>query len=179
MIKTDKPAKQNVMRKIKVDKITFNISAGAEQEHVEKAILLLTKITGKTPVKTIARKRIVAWDLRPGLPIGAKITIRGKEADELLKRMLKAVENTLQESCFNINGFSFGIKEYIDVEGVKYDPKLGIMGFDVCVTLKRPGYRVAIRKVKQSYIATKHKITKEESRDFAISQYGVKLGEKE
>ena len=174
-----KPASNNVMKKIVIDKVTFNISAGIEQDQVEKAITLLSRLTGKPPVKTISKKRIPTWNLRPGLPIGAMITMRGKEAEELLKRILKSIDFELPESCFVPNGFSFGVKEYIDIEGMKYDPKLGIMGFDVCVTLRRPGYNIALRKVKKSFVGAKHKITKEESREFAMSQLGIKMKEEE
>jgi len=175
-----KPEKlNNRMRTILIDKVTLNIGAGAEIENVNKAVTLLERITGAKVVKTKAKRRIAAWKLRPGLPIGAKVTLRGAKAEELLKKLLQAVNYELPESSFIENGFSFGIKEYIDIPGVKYDPKIGIIGLQVVVTLMRPGYRVQKRKVKRGKIAPVHKISPEDSLNFAKEKLGVKIKEEE
>lgn len=176
-MKAEKAA--NPMREIKLDKITLNIGAGAEAENVEKAVTLLEKISGSKVVKTKAKRRIATWKIRPGLPIGAKVTLRGAKAEELLKTLLKAVGNELQKSCFVENGFSFSVKEYIDIPGIKYDPKIGIIGLQVCVSLKRPGYRVKLRKIKQGKIAPSHLISAEDAKKFAIEKLGVKIKEEE
>ena len=170
---------QNKMRKISIDKVTLNIGAGAEASNVDKAVALLEKISGKKVVKTKAQKRIAAWKLRPGLPIGAKVTLRGAKAIEILKNLLQAINNEIPENNFIENGFSFGIKEYIDISGIKYDPKIGIIGFQVVVTLTRPGYRVKNRKIKKSRISPQHKITPEAAIKFAQENLGIKLKEEE
>jgi large subunit ribosomal protein L5 len=150
------------MREIRIEKLTLNVGVGKEQNKLEKAILLLKNITGIDPVKTYAKKRIPAWGLRPGLPIGCKITIRGKKAEELISRLLVAKDNKLKETQIDNNGnIAFGIHEYIDIPDIKYDPKIGIIGFEACITLERPGFRTKKRRVKKSKISKKDLVHKE------------------
>jgi large subunit ribosomal protein L5 len=165
------------MRQIKVEKVTLNFGAGKDQAKLEKGLKLLRQISGMTPVKTITKKRIPAWGLRPGLPIGAKVTIRRNQND-LIKRLLHATDFRLKESNFDNNGnVSFGIKEYIDVEGAKYEPEIGIIGMEACVTLQRPGFRVKRRRLHQKSIHKRHKIGKEDAMKFMVETFSVKLGE--
>lgn len=167
---------ENPMRKIKVEKITLNFGAGKDEEKLKKAIILIKMLTGIEPVKTVTNKRIPTWGLRPGLPIGCKLTLRGKKAIELLKRLLIANNSSLNESNFDNQGnVSFGIKEYIDIPDVKYDPKIGILGFDVCVTLERPGFRIKKRKLKKRKINSRHKITKEDAINFMKNKFGIEV----
>jgi large subunit ribosomal protein L5 len=175
-----KPEKAaNKMREILVDKIVLNMGAGTEIANVEKAVTLLNRVSGKKAVKTFARKRIPTWKLRPGLPIGARVTIRGKESIELLKRLLAAADFAIPKRSYTQNGFSFGVKEYVDVQGMKYDPKIGIIGFDVIVTLKRRGYSISRRKIKKARIAGAHVITAGDAEDWARTVLAVKEREEE
>ena len=152
------------MRDIRIEKLTLNIGAGKEQAVLEKGIILLKNITGLSPVKTITQKRIANWGLRPGLPIGCKLTFRRDKAKELAQRLLAARSNVLSQNNFDNNGnVSFGIHEYIDIPGVKYDPKIGIMGLQASLTLQRPGFRIKRRKIKPASIGKKHSITKQEA----------------
>jgi large subunit ribosomal protein L5 len=167
--------KDNIMKTIKLGKVTLNIGAGANQDDVEKAFKLLSALSGEKPVKTFAKKRIATWKIRPGLPIGAKVTLRGKKAQELLARLLNAVNNEIKSSSFTENGFSFGIREYIDIPDAKYDPSIGIIGLDVIVSLERPGFRIKRRKLKQSTISPTHRIYKEDSIAYIQKVFGVKL----
>ncbi len=169
----------NIMKRIKVEKLTLNVGAGKDQARLEKGIKLLKKITGIDPVKTITKKRIPTWGLRPGLPIGCKITLRGKSATELFKRLVEAKDKTLKESCVDNNGnVAFGIHEYIDIPNVEYDPEIGIMGLQVCLTLQRPGFRINKRKKAQHKIPKSIRITKQETLDFLSKEFNVKIGEK-
>lgn len=163
------------MRVIKIEKVVLNICAGAEQEHVRRAVTLLSSISNMSAVETKAKKRIASWKIRPGLPIGSKITLRGASAEELLRRLLVAVDSILPKKVFTKNGFSFGIKEYIDIPKVKYDPKVGIIGLDVCVSLSRPGYRVKTRKLRSSRLSVSHSISKEDAMEFVKDKLGVKV----
>src|SRR3989338_3253632 len=138
----------NKMREIRIENVTLNIGAGKEQSRLDKGIILLKSITGIEPIKTYTNKRIPEWGLRPGLPIGCKLTLRKNKAIELLKRFFEAKDNSLKISQLDNNGnISFGIHEYIDIPGIKYDPKIGIIGLEVCITLERPGYRVKRRRL--------------------------------
>jgi large subunit ribosomal protein L5 len=164
----------NPMQEIRIEKVTLNFGAGKDANKLEKGQKLLKNITGIPPVKTITNKRIAAWSLRPGLPIGCKITVRGEEAKALLVRLVKAKDDTILSKQFCESGtFSFGIPEYIDIPGAEYDPELGIMGFEVSVTLCRPGYRVKSRKIKPTKLPTHHKITKKEAIEFMTKEFGI------
>lgn len=168
----------NPMREIKVEKVTLNVGAGKDQTKLEKGILLLKSITGIEPVKTFTNKRIPSWGLRPGLPIGCKLTLRRKKADDILLRLLEAKDNKLGPYQFDKEGnIAFGIHEYMDIPGIKYDPKIGIMGLEVCVTLERPGFRIKRRRVMQRKISNKHRIKKEEVMEFMKKKFKVKIGE--
>jgi len=97
---------------------------------------------------------------------------------ELLKRLFEAKDNSLQESNLDNEGnISFGISEYIDIPGAKYDPDVGIMGLQVCVTLKRSGFRIKSRAVKKRIIPKRHRIQKEEAIDFMKNTFNLKVGE--
>lgn len=175
-----KDRESNPMRKIRIEKLTLNIGAGNNQVVLNKGMKLIKSITGIDPVKTVTKKRIPGWGLRPGLPIGCKITIRGSAAVELVKRLVDAKSYALDERCFDENGsVSFGIVEYIDIKGVKYDPEIGIMGLQVCITLEKPGYRVKRRRIRRNMISRSHRITKKEAMDFMRSEFKVKIGEEE
>jgi len=168
----------NKMRNVEIEKLTLNIGTGKSQEKLEKGLKLLRMLTGATPVKTITKKRIPGWGLRPGLPVGCKVTIRKGKVSELIASLLKAKDNTLGESNFDKEGnISFGIAEYIDIPNVKYDPEIGIMGLQVCISLKRKGYRIKNRKQKRRTIPKKHRITKEEAKKFMEENFGVKVEE--
>jgi large subunit ribosomal protein L5 len=166
------------MKSIRIEKVTLNIGAGKDQARLEKGFVLLGAITNENPVKTVTSKRIQEWGLRPGLPIGCKITLRKQKASQLLSRLLEAIENRLKERQFDENGnVAFGIKEYIEIPGVKYDPKIGIMGLEVCVTLERPGFRIKKRKVMARKIPMRHRISKQESIEFMSKNFSVEVGE--
>lgn len=169
-------AEENPLRKIRIEKITLNIGVGKDEETMKRGLKLLKKITGIEPIKTVTKKRIPAWELRPGLQIGCKLTLRKKKAEELLKLLLKAKDNNLSEKKFDKQGnFSFGIPEYIDIPGVDYDPELKVLGLEVAVTLERPGYKVKKRKVQPRKIGKAHLITPVEAKDFMKKEFGVNL----
>ena len=166
------------MKQISVEKVTLNIGAGTDQAKLEKGIKLIGNITGSTPVKTFTKKRIQEWNLRPGLPIGCKLTLRKNEAVDLLKKLLEAKDNTLQVSNLDSEGnISFGISEYIDIPGIEYNPDIGIMGLQVCITLKRDGFRIKRRNLKRREIPRRHRIKKEEAIDFMKSKFNLRIGE--
>lgn len=166
----------NRMKEVRIEKITLNIGAGREQNKLDKGIKLIKKITGVEPVKTITKKRIPNWGLRPGLPIGCKVTLRKQKAKKILKKLIEAKENKLTRKQFDENGnLSFGIHEYIDIPEVEYDPEIGTLGLEVCVTMEKPGYRVKRRKIRKSKIPKKHKVTKEEAIEFIKQNFQVEV----
>ena len=165
--------KDNKMRNIRIEKVTLSIGSGVQEVNNKKAISLLKSISGKKPVKTYAKKRIAQWKLRPGLPIGAKVTLRKDAALEVLGKLLKAVDNKVSRKKFTESGFSFGVQEYIDIPGVKYDPKIGILGLNIAVTLERPGFRIKKRKLEKKKVPKSNNITAEDAIKFASDELGV------
>lgn len=167
----------NSMRGIRIEKITLNIGAGKSQEKLDKGVKLIKNITSLSPVKTFTNKRIPNWGLRPGLPIGCKLTLRREKARQLLANLLKAHDNRLSGRQFDNEGnIAFGIPEYIDIPGVSYDPEIGMMGLEVCITLERPGFRVKRRKVRKSRV-TGSRIKKEDAINFMKEAFSIKVGE--
>jgi len=164
----------NTMRDIKIAKVTINIGCGEPGEKLEKAKKLLNILTGKTIVLTSTNKR-TTFGTPKGKNIGCKVTLRREDAVAFLKRAFEAAEKRLSEKCFDKQGnFSFGVKEHIDLPGVKYDPDIGIYGMDVCVTLERNGYRVSRKKISTK-IGKSHIIKPEEAREWVVKNFGVNL----
>lgn len=173
--------KQNPMKEIKIEKLIFNVGAGRDENKLKNGKRLIKQLTGKDPVETKTQKRIQTWGLRPGLAVGCKLTIRDqKEIKELIKRVLDAIDFRLKESCFADNGnVAFGLKEYIYIPGMKYDPKIGSMGFQVTIKFERAGARIAKRSIKRKKLNEKARINPEETKEYMKKHFGVKIGEEE
>ncbi|MBI4045096.1 MAG: 50S ribosomal protein L5 [Candidatus Diapherotrites archaeon] len=164
------------MKDIRVEKVTVNMGVGQAGEELEKAITIMKNITSMQPVKTLCKVKQPTWGIRIGLAIGAKVTMRKKKAEDFLKEALKAKDNQLMQKNFDNQGnVGFGIKEYIDLPRAKYDPKLGIKGFDVLISLERPGFRVKRRKIGKKRIPLSHRVTKTEAIDFVSKKFGVEV----
>ncbi|MEM2974111.1 MAG: 50S ribosomal protein L5 [Candidatus Micrarchaeia archaeon] len=166
----------NIMRKLKIEKITVNIGVGESGENLEKAKKLLQKLTGRLPAMTKARKREQSFGIKKGENIGVKVTLRGREAEEFLGKALDAVDRKLKRKAFDRFGnFSFGIREYIDFPGARYDPTIGLVGFDVCVTIARTGSRIENRRRMKSKMPAVQRGTAEESINFMRDKFGVSI----
>jgi large subunit ribosomal protein L5 len=158
------------MKQVLMDKVVVNMGVGSEPEEMKKAIQIMQLVTGRKPAQTLCVARIPDWGLRPGIPIGLKVTIRGEKAVEFLKKVIMAKANKLNAKSFDKEGnFGFGIREYIDIPGAKYDPKLGIKGFDVLVALKKKGYRVKARKIMKTKVGRKQRVTKQDAIDYVTA----------
>ena len=168
----------NPMRKIRIEKLTLNMGVGKNPQLLDKGMVLLKKLANAKPVKTYTQKRIAGWGLRPGLAIGCKVTLRGKNASELLTRLLQSKDNELTKKQFDDFGnIAFGIPEYINIPGIEYDPDIGIVGLEVCITLERPGFRIKKRKNEKRKVPKKHGIPKEDAVNFMKSEFKVNVGE--
>ncbi|MDK2795688.1 MAG: hypothetical protein PWQ58_887 [Archaeoglobaceae archaeon] len=156
-------AKENPMREILLEKVVINLGIGESGERLQKAEKMLSELVSQKPATTIAKKTIKNFGIRKKEKIGLKVTLRGEKAMEFLKRALKVKEMKLSKRSINAGNFSFGIAEHIDLPEVEYDPDIGVFGMDVCVSLKRRGYRVAERRIRNSKVGSSHRITKEET----------------
>ncbi len=167
---------QQPMLKPRIEKVVVNLNVGKSGEPLEKANKVLQEITGHTPVKKRAKKTIRDFGIREGESIAVVVTLRKQDAVDFLKKIFPVIDNKLSKKAFDLRGnFSFGLKEHIDIPGVKYDPEIGIFGMDICVTVNRPGQRVKLRKRQSKPIGSKHVLTPEESIVFIKQTLGVEI----
>jgi large subunit ribosomal protein L5 len=164
------------MLKPRIEKVVVNLNVGKSGEPLEKASKVLEEIAGQTPVKKNAKKSIRDWNIRKGEPIACVVTLRREKAINFLKKVLPVIDNKILRSSFDRQGnFAFGLKEHIEIVGVKYDPDVGIFGMDVCVTLNRPGDRISDRRRRKAKIGAKHVLTPEEAILFTKQTLGVEI----
>jgi len=164
--------KENQMRQIKIEKVV--LSVGGTGDELEKGVKLLEFLTGRKSARMKSRKRIPSFGVRPGLEVGAVVTLR-KDLEEFLKKMLATIENTLRKKQVSENNFSFGIKEYIEIPGIEYQRDIGIRGFDITTVFKRTGRRVKLRKIKKGRMPSRQTISKEEIIKFMEENFGTKF----
>ena len=145
------------MRQIRIKKVVINIGSGDDKNKQENARRLLETISGAKPTDAISKRRLPEFKISKGQKIGAFVTLRGEDAIRVMKRLLEAVDNRVPEKAVTPNSMSFGIREYIDISGIKYDPKIGMLGMNVNVSFERVGTRVAQRKIKNARIPKHHK----------------------
>jgi large subunit ribosomal protein L5 len=167
--------KNKQVREIKIEKVVLHCST-VEQGRIERSMKLLKFITGMQPVKTLARKRIPAFKIRPKLPIGCKVTVRGEKAVEVLRKIFGGI-SYFKKSCFGNGSLNFGVKEYIELPSFPYQREIGILGFDVVVNLTRIGKRVSKRRSKKSTVGIKQRISKEETIEFMKNKFNLNLEE--
>ena len=167
---------QNLMKKISLAKVVLNMGVGKSGEPIEIGKKTLVQITGKKPNARNAKKSQRDWGVRKGEPIGVAVTVRGNDAKELLKKLLVAKDNQINGKAFDNEGnLSFGIKEHIDIPGIKYEPQIGILGLEVSVSLARPGFSVKLRSERKAKIGKNHRITKNDAIKFLTEEFGVKI----
>jgi len=167
---------ENPTRKISLEKVVLNMGLGRSGDVIEIGKAALQQISGKKPSAREAKETQRDWGIRKGEPIGVAVTVRGEDAVALLKRLFEAKGNQVKERSFdNFGNYSFGINEHIDIPGVKYDPKIGILGLGVSVSLSRPGYGIRKRSKHKARIGKKHIIKSEEAKDYLIKEFGVSV----
>src|SRR5665647_961202 len=167
---------EHPMLKPRIEKVVINLNVGKSGEPLEKASKVLKEITNQTPVKRKAKKTIRDFGIREGESIAVVVTLRKQKAVDFLKKILPVVDNKVSKKSFDVRGnFAFGLKEHIEIPGVKYDPEIGIFGMDVCVSVNRPGQRVKIRRKQKQSVGPKHLLTSEESIVFIKQTLGVEI----
>ena len=166
------------MRAIRVEKVVVNTGVGEAGEKLQKAGKVLEMVTGRKALTTVTTHTIRDWGIRRNMPIGAKVTLRGGAADAFLRKALEIRNHRLPAYSFDPRGnFSFGIADYTDFEGMKYDPEIGVVGMDVSVAVGRPGYRVARRRLRRRRIPAAHRITRADSIAFIRATYSLEVVE--
>lgn len=167
---------ENSMKQIRLEKVVLNMGVGKSGEAIEIAKKALDQITGKKSCARDAKATQRDWGVRKGEPIGVAVTVRGQDAATLLKRLFEAVGNRVKGKSFDDFGnVSFGIKEHIDIPGIKYDPQIGILGLEAAVTLTRPGFSIRVRSRHKASVGKHHRISKEEAIEFLTREFGVAI----
>ena len=163
------------MRKISIGKVVINIGVGKSGEAVERASKVLEQITSQKPNPRKAKKSIRDFGTHEGEPIGLVVTTRGQErCKELITRLLIARERKMNSSSFDERGsVSFGLKEHIEIPGIRYDPEIGIWGMNVSVLLERPGGRVSRRLRKSNKVGKSHVVSKDEAIEYFKREFEV------
>ena len=174
--KTEKEPKVKNILKPKIAKITVNIGVGEAGEKLSKAGQVLKNITGQTPIQTLSRTTNKDWSIRDRMPLGCKVTLRGKKADEFLIEALNTRNNKIADYSFDEQGnLSFGIPDHTLFKDQKYDPNIGIFGMDICITMAKPGYRVKHRRINRRKIPHRHRVKREETMEYVSEKFNVEV----
>lgn len=134
---------KNPMQVPRLRMIVLNIGLGEaiqNQKALEGATNDLTQIAGQRPVITRSKKSIAAFRLRSGMPIGAKVTLRGERMYEFFDRLVSAVLPRIRDfqgvprNAFDGHGnYTLGFKEQIVFPEIDYDKVDKIRGLQVCI----------------------------------------------
>ena len=134
---------KNVMQVPKLEKIVVSRGVGAavsDKKLVDYAVEELTKITGQKAVATISKKDVASFKLRKGMPIGAKVTLRGERMYEFLDRLINIALPRVRDfrgiSAQSFDGrgnYAFGVKEQLIFPEVDYEKIDRIRGMDIIV----------------------------------------------
>ncbi|MDH6366136.1 MULTISPECIES: 50S ribosomal protein L5 [Breznakia] len=134
---------KSAMEVPKIDKIVLNIGLGeavANPKVLDEAVAELTQITGLKPVVTKAKKSIANYKLREGMPIGAKVTLRGEKMYDFLYKLVNLTLPRVRDfrgvstSAFDGRGnYTLGIKEQIIFPEINYDKVNKLRGMDVVI----------------------------------------------
>jgi large subunit ribosomal protein L5 len=133
----------NVMEVPRLEKIVVNMGVGKATQQaslIDGAVRDLEVITGQKPAVTRARKSIASFKLRAGMPIGAKVTMRGDRAWEFLDRLISLAIPRIRDfrglspSSFDGRGnYTFGVTEQLIFPEVDYDKIDTTRGMDITI----------------------------------------------
>ena len=134
----------NPMQVPKITKITVNMGVGeavADKKAMDGAVSDLTALTGQKPIVTKSRMAIAAFKLRQGVPVGARVTLRGARMYEFLDRLVSVAVPRIRDfrglSARSFDGrgsYTFGVKEQIIFPEIAYDQIDAIRGMDITIT---------------------------------------------
>ncbi len=169
-------ASTNVMRVPRIEKVVVNIGVGEAGEKLIKAERVLEMVTKAKPSRTLTRTVNRDWGLREGMPVGCRVTLRGEAADDFLKRAFDIRAFKMPEYAWDSAGhLNFGVPDYTEFEGLRYDPEIGIFGMDVAVVIARAGARVRHRRLGKGRIPPNHRVERGESQEFMKNKFGLEV----
>lgn len=133
----------SVMQTPKVDKIVINMGVGdavSNAKNLDKAVEELALISGQKPIITKAKKSIAGFRLREGMPIGAKVTLRGERMYEFLDKLVSVslprvrdFHGVSKKSFDGRGNFTLGVKEQLIFPEVDYDLVDKVRGMDIVI----------------------------------------------
>ena len=133
----------SVMEVPKVEKIVINMGVGdavSNAKNLDKAVEELALISGQKPIITKAKKSIAGFRLREGMPIGAKVTLRGERMYEFLDKLVSVslprvrdFHGVSKKSFDGRGNFTLGVKEQLIFPEVDYDLVDKVLGMDIVV----------------------------------------------
>lgn len=139
----DKFQYANVMQLPKVEKVVINMGVGeavANSKALESAVADMTAIAGQKPVITKAKKSIANFKVRQGMPLGAKVTLRGDRMyyflDKLMNLALPRVRDFRGVSATAFDGrgnYALGLKEQLIFPEIEYDKVDKVRGMDIII----------------------------------------------
>lgn len=134
---------KSVMQLPKVEKIVINMGVGDAVQNskaLDTAVEELTIITGQKPVVTKAKKSIAGFRLREGMPIGAKVTLRGERMYEFLDKLIAIALPRVRDfrgvskKAFDGRGnYTLGVKEQLIFPEIDYDKVSKVRGMDIVI----------------------------------------------
>jgi large subunit ribosomal protein L5 len=134
----------SVMKVPRIEKITLNMGVGEAKTNartLDKAVEELTTISGQRAQITRAKRSIAGFKIREGMPIGAKVTLRGVRMYEFLDRLVSIALPRIRDfrglspASFDGRGnYSIGIREQIIFPEINYDDIETVRGLDVVIT---------------------------------------------
>ena len=135
---------KNVMEVPKLEKVTINMGLGEAKDNakiMESAVNELGMITGQKPVVTKAKKSIANFKVRQGMPVGAKVTLRGDNMYEFLDKLfnialprVRDFKGVSKNSFDGRGNYSMGIKEQLIFPEINYDKVDTIKGMNIVFT---------------------------------------------
>lgn len=134
---------ENIMEVPKLEKIVLNMGLGDAKDNrkaLDVAVKELETIAGQKPVVTRAKKSVANFKVREGMPVGAKVTLRGERMYEFLDRLVSvALPRVRDFRGINPNSFdgrgnySLGVKEQLIFPEINYDDVEKVRGMDIIV----------------------------------------------
>jgi large subunit ribosomal protein L5 len=134
---------KSVMEVPKIEKIVVNMGVGDAVQNakaLDMAVEELSLITGQKPVVTRAKKSIAGFRLREGMPIGAKVTLRGERMYEFLDKLISVSLPRVRDfrgvskKAFDGRGnYTLGIKEQLIFPEIDYDKVSKVRGMDIVI----------------------------------------------
>ena len=132
---------KSVMQNPKLDKIVINVGLSEAKENskvIDACIADLSKITGQKAVPCPAKKSVANFKLRAGMPIGAKVTLRGERMYEFVERLFNAALPRVRDfrginpNSFDGRGnYSMGVKEQLIFPEIEFDKIDKVRGMDI------------------------------------------------